>query len=62
MGDGQLPFRVHAEVLADVRAGHLDGGGPRQLHGGGGGAVNGLRMARRARSGHGVIVAPFATG
>ena len=62
MGDGQLAFWLHADVLADLAAGHLDGGGPGQLHGGGAAGVNGLRLARRAGSGHRAIVAPGVGG
>jgi len=62
VGDGQLAFRLHAEVFAHLGAGHLDGGGPGHLDGGGGAGVNGLRLARRAGGGHRVIVAPGAGG
>jgi len=39
--DGQLALGLHAEVFPDVGAGHLDGGGPRQLDSGGTGRVDG---------------------
>jgi len=61
VGDGQLALRLHAQVLADLGAGHLLGGGPGQLHGRGGAGVEGLfghrnilaprRPVRRSRPG-----------
>jgi len=65
MGGGQLALGTDPEVLADLGARHLDGGGPGKVDGGGIGRVDGLQIDsewRRGRGCHGFIVAPRRPG